>query len=544
MKKKILFFVISISLLLFIVNGLRGVYSTEGPVAPKEVKPVREIKPENKIGIAHTEIFEELERPQVIFDHNKHVKALKEEGCETCHPLNKEKGLIFFEFPKKVDKKDKDSVMNAYHDECIGCHKKKSREGKKAGPITCGDCHKKEFEFVKLEYPIVEFDFKFHDTHDKKLQEKKIKDNCDLCHHIYNEEPVYEKGREWSCYNCHDVGKKRSPLLATPNEVTAKKGFTVQKVSHIRCLNCHLHFMGKKEKAGPIVCTKCHTGKYKTVKELEKVPRPDAGQREKPFIDIENAKMKGVLFDHKVHEKYSKTCRECHHETLYACKECHDLIGNKNGRWINTASANHDIFSEKSCAGCHEVKKKEKSCAGCHNAVLPMDLETKGPKKETCARCHTGKKELPTPPELSVAKLDPKVVKKEVEIKILEKEFKPAKFPHRKIIEKLVKTSNDSKMGRYFHAKMQTICDGCHHQSRSEAEAKKDTPPFCRNCHSISFDPLRLNRPRLLAVYHRQCIRCHEKMELEKPKKCTECHEEKEVRPKDILTKYGEPSIK
>ncbi|MEW6215163.1 MAG: cytochrome c3 family protein, partial [Nitrospirota bacterium] len=106
MKKKILFFVISISLLLFIVYGLRYVYSTEAPVTPKEVKPIKEIKPENKIGIAHTEIFEELERPQVIFDHDKHVKALKEQGCETCHPLDKEKGLILFEFPKKVEKKD------------------------------------------------------------------------------------------------------------------------------------------------------------------------------------------------------------------------------------------------------------------------------------------------------------------------------------------------------------------------------------------------------------------------------------------------------
>ncbi len=61
MKKKILFFVISLSLLLFIFNGLRGVYSTEGPVSSKKVEPVKEIKPENKIGIAHTEIFGKLE---------------------------------------------------------------------------------------------------------------------------------------------------------------------------------------------------------------------------------------------------------------------------------------------------------------------------------------------------------------------------------------------------------------------------------------------------------------------------------------------------
>jgi hypothetical protein len=100
-----------------------------------------------------------------------------------------------------------------------------------------------------------------------------------------------------------------------------------------------------------------------------------------------------------------------------------------------------------------------------------------------------------------------------------------------KIIERFVKTSNDSKMGAYFHTKMQTLCDGCHHQSRAEAEAKKDEPPYCRNCHSINFDRLKPNRPRLIAAYHTQCMGCHKSMVLEKPTKCKECHEEKDRRP-------------
>ncbi len=570
MGKKLLFLVLGLSILLLLTNGLHSVYSVEGPVETKkavESKPAQPVtKPDNKIGIAHTEIFGVLERPQVVFDHNKHTEALKKEGkkegetCDTCHPLDKEKDLILFDFPKKVKKKDKDSVMNAYHDECINCHKEKSKEKKKAGPIVCGDCHIEKLESVEIKYPIMEFDFQVHDTHDKKLKEKNIKENCDLCHHIYNEELVYEKGKEWSCYYCHDVGQKRGPTLATETRITKKKDFTIRKVSHTRCLNCHLYFTLKEgeaspkreKKAGPLVCDKCHTGKYKTVAELEKVPRPDGGQPEKPFLDIENAKLKGVSFDHKAHEKNSKTCRGCHHETLNACKECHDLMGNPNGKWINAANAYHDIFSEKSCAGCHGVKKKEKDCAGCHHAILPMNLETNGPKKDTCSRCHTGKKEgLPSPQKLSIAELekelDKEKVKKEVEVKVLEKEYKLAKFPHFKMIEKLVKISNDSKMGTFFHAKMQTICEGCHHQSRAEAEAKKNTPPLCRNCHSRSFDPLHLNRPRLLAAYHRQCIGCHVEMKLEKPKECKECHEEKAVRPTDILSKpegYDENLLK
>src|SRR4030043_2438780 len=124
MKKKILFFVISISLLLLVINGLHSVYSTEGPVAPKTVQPIIKIEPKNEIGIAHTEIFGELERPQVIFDHKKHVETLKKEqqGCDVCHPLDEWKEFVF-DFPKELKKKDKTSVMNAYHDECIECHK-------------------------------------------------------------------------------------------------------------------------------------------------------------------------------------------------------------------------------------------------------------------------------------------------------------------------------------------------------------------------------------------------------------------------------------
>ncbi|MEW6066795.1 MAG: sulfate respiration complex hexadecaheme cytochrome HmcA [Nitrospirota bacterium] len=562
MSKKIFFLIVGVSLLFLVINGLQNVYSVEGPVSPQPaVKEVKEIKPENKIGIAHTEIFDKLERPQVIFEHQKHVDALKEEkeGCEKCHPQDVENKLIF-DFPKKADKKDEKSIMNAYHDECIGCHKDRYKETKKTGPVTCAECHKKEFTTIKVKYPVFEFDFAYHDNHVKKLKEKLGKDDCSLCHHTYDIEEedealalVYEEGTEESCYYCHDLEAKRGPKLTAVTNVAAKKGLSLRKASHNRCVNCHLEnekelakkkVRKKDEKTGHTECSKCHNGEYKTIAELQKIPRPDRDQPEKPFINIKDAKMKGVLFDHKLHEKNQKTCRGCHHETLNTCKECHTLTGNPDGKWVNIANAYHDVFSGKSCAGCHGLKKAEKDCAGCHGFLKVMDIETKGPKKETCAVCHTGEKQRPDPKPISVASIDPDKVKKEVEVKILEKEYKPAKFPHLEIVKKLVKISNDSKMATYFHGKLQTICEGCHHQSRAEAEVKKDTPPYCRNCHSISFDIRNINRPRLVAAYHGQCAGCHEYMKLEKGRKCKECHEEKAVRPTDIITKYDEPSLK
>jgi hypothetical protein len=538
MNRKVIFFLVSMAYLVIIMYGLYSVYNVEATLRIKEPPSVN---PENRIAISHTELFGELERPQVVFYHKKHEDALKKDGesCNICHLANDE-NIVIFDFPKKVNKRDKTLVMNAYHDKCIECHKKKSRQNKKSGPVGCADCHRKELSAVKIEYPVFEFNFEYHDKHVKKLKEKIGKDDCGLCHHSYDitEEDealalVYEKGTEESCYYCHEFGKKRGPELTAVTKAAEKKGLTVRKASHQQCLNCHLKYQeeylkkGEKE-ACPTECVKCHTGKYKTVAELEKVPRPNRDQKDKPFINIENSRMKGVAFDHKSHEKYSKTCRSCHHETLNACDTCHSLTGKPEGNGINVANAYHNPFSGHSCSGCHNKKKEEKKCSGCHHNILAIDVDTMNPKKETCIACHSGKKDqLAMPKSLSTAGLDQKKVKKEIEIKALEKEFELSKFPHRDIIDKLVKVSNDSKMATYFHKNIQTLCEGCHHRSISEAEAQKDTPPNCRNCHMTAYDKQNLHKTRLLSAYHRQCLGCHEKMELEKGRKCKECHKEK-----------------
>jgi hypothetical protein len=567
MRKETLFLILlgALIYLILIVYGIKQVYTA--PAIP----PSKEIiitKPEDKIVIAHTEIFGPLERPPVIFDHKKHVEAIKKEGkkewetCSVCHREKKEeltrikkedeiikekkteeRDVLVFEFPKKIVKLDKEAYKKAYHDECIGCHKEKLKEKKKAGPLTCGDCHVKEKEFVKIKYPLVEFDPKFHYDHETKLKERTGEKDCGLCHHTYDlkeKKLVYQNGTEESCYYCHDLSKKkRGSELSQIVKVTTEKRLSYQKTAHERCLSCHIKInkemeVSKKEgeKAPPLECGKCHTGKYRTIADLEKVPRPDRGQKETYFINIENAKMKGVGFNHKNHEYYHKTCRVCHHERLRACKDCHKLEGIPEGAWVNLVDAYHAPFSEHSCAGCHNKKKLEKDCAGCHKFIPLMDIKAKEPNKEVCDRCHTGKKEVTLPPSLSTAGLDPQVVKKEIKIKVLEKEFEPADFPHRKIIDKLVDISNNNKLARYFHNDLKVLCEGCHHQRKSSAEAKKDIPPSCQNCHPKYFNPVNPNKLKLQSAYHVQCIGCHDNMRLEKPThRCTDCHKEKSPRP-------------
>ena len=289
-------------------------------------------------------------------------------------------------FQLRATRKTAKESADLYHEQCIGCHRKIIREKNKSLPIRCGDCHIKKFESLTIKYPIVEFDFAYHDKHVKKLKEEKVKDECGVCHHTYDllekDESlrlVYEKGTEESCYYCHDLNKQRGPGLEAIKQVAAKKGLSMQKASHQQCVNCHIRHINAGEKAGPVECLKCHTGKYKTVAELTDVPRPDRDQPEKPFISVEDGKMKGVLFDHAFHEKNTKTCRSCHHETLQACRKCHGLVGSVEGKQINLANAYHDPSSDMSCTGCHKKSKTDKKCAGCHHHLLNMDIQSKGP---------------------------------------------------------------------------------------------------------------------------------------------------------------------
>jgi len=548
MNRKFVFLLVSMAYLILIVYGLSQVYNVEATLRAKEA-PL--IKPENKISIAHTEIFGKLERPQVIFNHGKHQEAYKKEGCNTCHP--EKDGQVNFDFPKNVKKKDRTSVMKAYHDECIECHKKRSSDKEKAGPVNCGDCHREKEKKVEIQYPVFEFDFYVHDKHVKKLREKLGRDNCGLCHHTYdiNEEDealalVYEKGTEESCYYCHELDRKRGPELTAITRVAAKKGLSLKTASHLQCLNCHLESAKtakKDEEVGPVECIKCHAGKYRTVAELEKIPRPDRNQPVRPFIDVQDAKMKGVTFDHDTHEKTHKNCRICHHETLKACKDCHSLVGKPEGNGMNVARAYHDVFSKHSCEGCHNLNKAEKNCFGCHSNMSVMDVQSIGPKKDSCVICHSGEMKGPfSRPPLSVAGLDPKKVPKEVEIKVLGREYEPVKFPHLEIIKKLADISNKSKMGNYFHVNIQTLCNVCHHRSPEAAEAQKDTPPYCRNCHMIGYDGGRLGSIRLLTAYHNQCMGCHDKMGIEKGNsvifkegdRCAACHKKKLGGPTEI----------
>lgn len=116
--------------------------------------------------IAHQGVFKRLERPPVVFKHEKHIEVLGgDKSCRQCHHVyNEEEGKLVYEEgeemgcaechgakdEKMADGSVKPSLMNAYHINCVKCHRKLAKAGEKTGPYTCGECH------VKANWKLIE----------------------------------------------------------------------------------------------------------------------------------------------------------------------------------------------------------------------------------------------------------------------------------------------------------------------------------------------------------------------------------------------------
>lgn len=71
-------------------------------------------------------------QPGVPFPHKTHMGILNGK-CAACHSTATGGPLK----PELVSVKDKGKMNNAYHKQCLECHKKTQ------GPVACSSCHKK-----------------------------------------------------------------------------------------------------------------------------------------------------------------------------------------------------------------------------------------------------------------------------------------------------------------------------------------------------------------------------------------------------------------
>jgi hypothetical protein len=71
-----------------------------------------------------------------------------------------------------------------------------------------------------------------------------------------------------------------------------------------------------------------------------------------------------------------------------------------------------------------------------------------------------------------------------------------------------------------FHGSAEAMCAGCHHHSPAG-----ERPPKCSACHGDEAAAT-IDKPSLKVAFHRQCVSCHQKLEIKAG--CTDCHAEKE----------------
>ncbi len=489
-------------------------------------------------------LFGGIEREPVSFPHDLHTSVLNAQGqdCLTCHRKRPD-GFLSSKFMRLADN-DQEIVMNIYHDNCIDCHNKTAEAGLKAGPTICGECHAEKPAFISTRTPFG-FDKSLHQRHVKSVKD------CQECHHTlkFNNEQhdatdnpfdlacidchlhddletfemIYRYSRAGSCRDCHrsETEKTRSAL---------------EQAVHRQCIGCHL----ETDFSGPVDCAGCHDAdRQQAIEAVEKPPRLDAGQPDFVLLAAaENerveSKLATVPFSHVGHEGFNSTCRVCHHEGTNACNECHTLAGGENGGGVKLQQAMHDMNSSHSCIGCHEQKKYEPECAGCH-----MQMEQGRLSEHACTICHSG----PAPERLNSVKkryhsldqfrpkrsdirlsFSDRDIPDTVTIGVLADQYQPAIFPHRKIVDVLRKNIKDSKVATYFHGHEDLVCQGCHHHSPVGAR-----PPLCESCHGEPFNKADLLRPGLYGAYHRQCIGCHQSMNIEKPSDCVGCHAERKA---------------
>ncbi len=467
------------------------------------------------------------ERPLVLFPHDMHTRALTAENkdCRACHPKD-ESGRWSIRFQRHFEPfRDVENrgdeftrLRDLYHEGCISCHAEFADADKATGPVSCGQCHAQPAEYASTVLPIM-MDLSLHYRH--LLANS---DSCDVCHHQYDESEqklIYVKGEERSCRDCH-------------RESTVDNRLSMRLAAHNSCVNCH-----DRKKQGVTDCAGCHDAeRRKQIVVVENPPRLKRGQPDFTLIapprdEWEHSKLGTVPFSHVHHEEFTQTCRVCHHESLQACSDCHTLRGDETASGINLQTAMHQIDSEHSCVGCHDQEKDAARCAGCHGFMKQNELS-----EHACEICHAGPGTArleqvrdrynsiadfkPSPSAMSLSFTSAEIPDT-VEIGVIANEYQPARFPHGKIVRTLMAYIDSNRVAMHFHGHEDVVCQGCHHHSPIGK-----VPPLCENCHGEPFDRTALHRPGLYGAYHRQCIGCHQRMDILDARDCTGCHKARE----------------
>jgi len=473
--------------------------------------------------------FGPLERPAVVFLHDKHTEALARQGknCLACHPQENDRFSLKFQ---RTEDAAKQRVMEIYHQQCVNCHQETRSQQKDSGPVTCGGCHSEE-PSVQSDFQPIGMDRSLHARHVKAAENR-----CERCHHKYNPQTqklFYAKGQEEACLYCH-------------KDKTEDNRISLRLAAHDQCIACHRARVAEKKPAGPSECAGCHSPERQALH--ERIESPPRIERNQPHVTLVRthaqdepqtalpASMARATFDHKSHEGVTGYCRTCHHAAITPCADCHTIQSRKEGAGVKLAQAMHQVDAPMSCVGCHQTELQKPACAGCHGSIPQQRVWA---SEASCKVCHVpmGDENYPQDKaqaeELAAQLLESRRLQSarpmfkeedipdQVSIGHLVDQFEAVQMPHRRIALRLTQMTRDSRLAGAFHAQAATLCQGCHHNSPPSPK-----PPRCGSCHGRTSDALNPTRPGLMAAFHEQCFDCHDRMGILKPdnRDCTACH--------------------
>ena len=92
-------------------------------------------------------------RPPVPFPHSRHIE--RGLSCKECHHRYDQGKNVLDEGELEEGKpgircqechgpKVRPDLQTAFHKQCLDCHQTYKKEGKKTGPLFCGECHVKK----------------------------------------------------------------------------------------------------------------------------------------------------------------------------------------------------------------------------------------------------------------------------------------------------------------------------------------------------------------------------------------------------------------
>ena len=215
---------------------------------PSEPAKSKDILTENDLATMDISTIKDRLKP-VSFTHKSHFENVGD--CKSCHHYSPADSAGLYPScsschwkpgDEKTRAKGLPSLKDAYHIQCLECHKDVGEEY-----LNCTICHSdgpSAMLLDKIPGKYAPLDMK-HDLHVNKTEK------CAACHH----HPEYGTGKQAirSCETCHKVTEVATTADALPG---------LKSAYHQQCMGCH-----KEKQQGPMKCAECHTAKEAPAKQ-------------------------------------------------------------------------------------------------------------------------------------------------------------------------------------------------------------------------------------------------------------------------------------